>query len=88
MTANKHLKPFAVNKRSDIGTIVLLCGIWFRTVEDLNKHNESVHGNVNLADFPKAHKVSPKPVNTSTATTLNEALRDNFNAGVVKIRPL
>ena len=86
VTANKHLKPFVVNKRSDIGTIVLLCGIWFRTVEDLNKHIESVHGNVNLADFPKAHKVSSKPVNTSTATTLNEALRDNFNAEVVKIR--
>ena len=86
VTANKHLKPFVVNKRSDIGTIVLLCGIWFKTVEDLNKHIESVHGNVNLADFPKAHKVSSKPVNTSTATTLNEALRDNFNAEVVKIR--
>ena len=86
VSANKHLKPFADDSRSDVGTIVLLCGIWFQSVEDLNKHIESVHGNVNLAHFPKAHKVSSRAVNTTASAPLSEALRDNFSAGVVKIR--
>ena len=86
VAANNQLKSFAQNKRSDVGTIVLLCGIWFKTTDDLNKHIESVHARFNLADFPQAHKVSPRPVNTSAPFPVNEALRDNFNRGVVKIR--
>ena len=33
--ANKHLKPLGrVKRRSEVGTIVILCGIWFKTLED------------------------------------------------------
>ena len=86
VAANKQLKQFATNKRSDIGTVVLLCGVWFKTVEDLNQHIESVHAKFNLVDFPQAHKVPTKPANTPASAPRNEAVRNNLRGGVMKIR--
>ena len=85
--ANKHLKPLGrANRRSEIGTIVILCGTWFKNPEDLNKHIESVHANFDLSNFPGAHKVPTKSVNTPAPARVNSVVSDNLNAGVVQIR--
>ena len=85
--ANKHLKSLGkANRRSEVGTIVILCGTWFRTIEDLNKHIESVHASFDLSNFPKAHKVPAKPINPPAPDQVNSATSNNFNAGIVQIR--
>ena len=79
-----HKEP--TGGRRNVGTIAILCGTYFESLDDLDTHMETMHGGYGLSAYPKAVPVKKRasPTTSDTAFVSTELAREY--PGVIKIR--
>ena len=79
-----HKEP--TGGRRNVGTIAILCGTYFESLDDLDTHMETMHGGYGLSAYPKAVPVKKRASPTTSDTAFVSTGLAREYPGVIKIR--
>ena len=79
-----HKEP--TGGRRNVGTIAILCGTYFETLDDLDTHMETMHGGYGLSAYPKAVPVKKRASPATSDSAFVSTSSERENPGVIKVR--